>query len=65
MFIKILESEYLTGDSDVSEYLKIFKEVYIFDKLVYQRVINSTNKEKMSKFNTGKSVRIGFDLGDK
>lgn len=65
MFIKILESEYLTGDSDVSEYLKIFKEVYIFDKLVYQMVINSTNKEKMSKFNTGKRIRIGFDLGDK
>ena len=50
MLIKILESEYLTGDSEVENYLEMFKDVYVFGIHVYRKVLNSTNKEKMSKF---------------
>ena len=62
MFIKIIESEYLTGDKEVEEYVEIFKEVYLFNKLVYQKVINSTNIERISKFKVGRKPKIGFDL---
>jgi len=65
MFIKILESEYLTGDEEVKEYMEMFKEVYIFNKLVYQKIINSTNIERISKFKAGRKPKIGFDTGDK
>lgn len=61
MFIKVLQSEYLTSDDDEKDYLEIFKEVYIFGWLVYQKVVNSTNKEKISKFVAGiKPRKIGF-----
>jgi len=61
MFIKVLESEYLTSDEDEKNYLETFKEIYLFGWLVYQKVMNSTNKEKTSKFMAGiKPKRIGF-----
>lgn len=61
MFIKVLQSEYLTSDDDEKDYLEIFEEVYIFGLLVYQKVMNSTNKEKTSKFVAGiKPRKIGF-----
>ena len=61
MFIKVLQSEYLTSDEDEKDYLETFKEVYLFKWLVYQKVMNSTNKEKTSKFMAGiKPRRIGF-----
>lgn len=61
MFIKVLQSEYLTSDKDEKDYLETFKEVYIFGLLVYQKVMNSTNKEKTSKFTAGiKPKKIGF-----
>lgn len=65
MFIRIIESEYLTGDKEVEEYVEIFKEVYLFNNLVYQKVINSTNIERISKFKVGRKPKIGFDIGDK
>jgi len=61
MFIKVLQSEYLTSDEDEKDYLEVFKEVYLFKWLVYQKVMNSTNKEKTSKFMAGiKPRKIGF-----
>ena len=62
MFIRIIESEYLTGDKEVEEYVEIFKEVYLFNKLVYQKIINSTNIERISKFKVGRKPKVGFDL---
>lgn len=62
MFIRIIESEYLTGDKEVEEYVEIFKEVYLFNKLIYQKIINSTNIERISKFEVGRKPKIGFDL---
>ena len=61
MFIKITESEYLTGDSDVTNYLEMFRDVRIFGILVYRKIFNSTNKEKMSKFAPEHRHRIGFN----
>ena len=61
MFIKVVQSEYLTGDSEVSNYLEMFMDVYIFGLHVYRKILNSTNKEKMSKFLEAHRRRIGFD----
>lgn len=64
MLIKVIESEYLTGDSEVSEYLEMFKDVYIFGIHAYRRILNSTNKSKMSQFVQEKRKRIGLDVCD-
>lgn len=65
MLIKILESEYLTGDGEVENYLEMFRDVYIFGIHVYRKVLNSTNRERMSKFFPEHRKRIGFDCDEK
>lgn len=62
MLIKILESEYLTGDAEVDNYLETFKDVYIFGIHIYRKVMNSTNKSKMLQFMPEKRKKIGLDV---
>lgn len=63
-FIKVVVSEYIKSDGDADNFLECFKEVYIFGILVYQKILNSMNKEKISKFMSLKRKAIGFDLNE-